>query len=193
MDINVSDWFPPSSAPLELDLGCGDCKLICELAKEYPYKNYLGVELKAARHAVACERIEREGIHNARAVNHEARDFLATTLRAQSVSGAHVYFPTPFPALLGLRERLLDRACLSELHRVLQSGGFLRFATDHDQYFQSVLNVLEPGDWWCTGWETLPTASAEMRIGSGCEELYHHQMGRPIFYLQALPVLRQDL
>ena len=56
----------PNSAPLEVDLGCGDGSSLVELAAEHPERNYLGAERMVGRVRSACRKIAAQRLSNAR-------------------------------------------------------------------------------------------------------------------------------
>jgi len=64
----------------------------------------------------------------------------------------HIYFPTPYPQSIGLTNRLVNRAFLEQVYRILVSGGSLRIVTDHEEYFSGICDSLRTRPWWYVDW-----------------------------------------
>jgi tRNA (guanine-N7-)-methyltransferase len=59
--------------PLEIDLGCGDGSFLFGMAKEYPDRDFLGVERLLGRVRKVCKKITRRHLENARVLRLESR------------------------------------------------------------------------------------------------------------------------
>src|SRR6185295_6791385 len=62
----------PRSAPVEVDLGCGDGSFLVALAKRNPEHNFLGLERLLGRSRSACRKITHEGVTNVRVLRIES-------------------------------------------------------------------------------------------------------------------------
>ena len=129
--------------PVELELGIGKGRFLLDAALHHPEVNYIGVEHAAKYLRLAHARALRRGCTNLRFVHGDAREFVEFFLASASVRAIHVYFPDPWPKKRHHKRRLLDEAFLAEVERVLQPGGRLWLATDHDGYFESILEILD--------------------------------------------------
>jgi tRNA (guanine-N7-)-methyltransferase len=92
---------------------------------------------------VALERCDKRGLENVRFIRADAREFVEFFLPANSVQAFHLYFPDPWPKKRHHKRRLFDDAFLREVTRTLRVGGVLRLATDHDDYFETMVEVLD--------------------------------------------------
>jgi tRNA G46 methylase TrmB len=184
---DIERWLLDQLDFVELDVGSGDGEFLCNLASCQPDRKVVGVEVVSYRHLIAEDRLERNGIGNAHSINEEAYA-LIRRLRTETIAGAHIYFPTPDPESIGLEGRLVSGRFVEELHRVLQKGGFLRFATDHYEYYREVLSMLDTACWAARLWSPLPTRTHDLRINTGCERLYKIEMQQPVYYLQAVRI-----
>ena len=133
-----------NSRPVELELGIGKGRFLLDAALRHPEVNYIGVEQAAKYLRLAHARALRRGCTNLRFVHGDAREFVEFFLAAASVRAIHVYFPDPWPKKRHHKRRLLDEAFLAEAQRVLVPGGRLWIATDHDGYFEAILEALDP-------------------------------------------------
>ena len=160
-----------NSHPVELELGIGKGRFLLDAAVHHPGVNYIGVEQAAKYLRLAHARAVRRGCSNLRLVHGDAREFVEFFLASESVRAIHVYFPDPWPKKRHHKRRLLDGPFLAEVERVLQPGGRLWLATDHDGYFDSILevldrfrNVLEPVE---AAWEGVSTNYEDKFVGQG--------------------------
>src|SRR5215470_7436334 len=69
------------NAPLHVDLGCGDGSFLCEMAQQFPKKNFLGIERLAKR--VEKVRRKAEKIENVRVLRADTL-FAVRNLLAES-------------------------------------------------------------------------------------------------------------
>ena len=160
-----------NSHPVELELGIGKGRFLLDAAVHHPGVNYIGVEQAAKYLRLAHARAVRRGCSNLRLVHGDAREFVEFFLATGSIRAIHVYFPDPWPKKRHHKRRLLDGPFLAEVERVLQPGGRLWLATDHDGYFDSILevldrfrNVLEPVE---AVWEGVSTNYEDKFVGQG--------------------------
>lgn len=132
--------------PLEIDLGCGDGAFLLGMAKEYPDRDFLGVERLLGRVRKVCKKITKRGLENARVLRLESRYTVEWLLPEATVSRLHLLCPDPWPKLKHHRRRLVQVEFLEAVNRALQPGGEFLFMTDHEEYFQwAVEKVAEYG------------------------------------------------
>ncbi len=129
------------SAPVHIEIGSGKATFLVAQAKAHPEADFLGIEWarKFYRHAV--DRIGRWGLRNVRILRADAAVFLRDFLPVESVDCFHIYFPDPWPKKRHHKRRFLQEANLEILLRCLKSGGEIRLATDHADYFEQVRQV----------------------------------------------------
>lgn len=122
--------------PLEIDLGCGDGAFLLGMAKEYPERDFLGVERLLGRVRKVCKKITKRHLDNARVLRLESRYTVEWLLPEATVSRLHLLCPDPWPKLRHHRRRLVQVEFLEAVNRALQPGGEFLFMTDHEEYFQ---------------------------------------------------------
>jgi len=128
-------------AALVIDLGCGDGAFICELARKYPDKNFLGIDKMPGR--VAKTSRKATGLPNVRVLNVEIAYAVQYLLREESVESFYLLFPDPWPKRRHHRRRLVDTNFLNSVHRALQSNGILNIATDRLDYYEQIQRVAQ--------------------------------------------------
>ncbi len=122
--------------PLEIDLGCGDGTFLMEMAREYPEREFLGVERLLGRVRKVCKKITRRHLENARVLRLDSRYVVEWLLPEASVSRLHLLCPDPWPKLRHNRRRVMQLEFLEAVRRALVPGGEFLFMTDHEEYFQ---------------------------------------------------------
>jgi tRNA (guanine-N7-)-methyltransferase len=126
------------SAPLEVDLGCGEGSFLAAIAAEKPGSNVLGIERQMGRVRSACRKIERQGLANARILHAEISYAVVEMLPEGSVTVFHLMFPDPWPKRRHAPRRLVNDVFFKAISRALVPDGVLRLATDHLDYFNDI-------------------------------------------------------
>jgi tRNA (guanine-N7-)-methyltransferase len=123
-------------APLQVDLGCGDGSFLCELAKQLPEKNFLGIERLTKR--VEKVRRKAELIDNVRVLGTDTLFAVRHLLPTNSVEAFYLSFPDPWPKRRHQPRRIFTSEFLDAIAVVLKQNGVLRVATDQFDYFQRI-------------------------------------------------------
>jgi tRNA (guanine-N7-)-methyltransferase len=119
---------------LEVEIGVGKGRFLLEWAEANPKLGLVGVERISKYLAITDQRARRAGLSNVRLVHTTAEDLLFRCLEPDSVGGAHVYFPDPWPKKRHYKRRFFRPENVARLAEVLRPGGVLRVKTDHDLY-----------------------------------------------------------
>ena len=132
-----------NDGPVEIEIGSGKGTFLVESALARPDTNFLSIEMAAAFAEHVRDRARRRELGNVRVVRGEARGFLERHVPPSSVRVIHVYFPDPWPKKRHAKRRLVSPAFALAASRALVPGGELRFVTDHEEYFQEAVAVLD--------------------------------------------------
>ena len=130
------------TAPLEVDLGCGDGAFLLAMAKRYPERNFLGTERLLGRIEKVSRAIGRAGFENARILRLESLYAAQWLLPVGCAEVVHVGFPDPWPKRHHHERRLFQDAFMVALHQLVAPGGEVRIKTDDLPYFQWIEKVL---------------------------------------------------
>ncbi len=125
-----------------LELGCGNGEYTVNLARLFPTKNCIGVDLKGARlWKGSTAAINQELAHVA---------FLRTPIEqidhffeAGEVAEIYIPFPDPRPRQRDSTKRLTSPSFLNVYRNILKSGGWVHLKTDNEQLFLYTLEVLQ--------------------------------------------------
>jgi tRNA (guanine-N7-)-methyltransferase len=130
------------SGPVHVEVGAGKGTFLVSQAKVRPDDNFLGIERARRYYRYAVDRVGRWGLTNVRIIRTDAAAFIANVVPDESVDCFHVYFPDPWPKKRHHKRRFLSPANLEHLIRCLKTGGQLRIATDHADYFEQIKDVV---------------------------------------------------
>lgn len=124
------------SAPLHVDLGCGDGSFLCEIAQRFPERNFLGIERLTKR--VEKVRCKVEKIENVRVLRADTLFAIRYLLPKNSVETFYLLFPDPWPKRRHQFRRIFTRDFLDAMAAALEENGILRVATDQLDYFHQI-------------------------------------------------------
>jgi tRNA (guanine-N7-)-methyltransferase len=180
-EARIDEIFDNPTAPLELDLGCGDGSFLVELARRHPERNFLATERLMGRVEKVAKKIVRAELTNTRILRLESHYVLRWLLPPDCASVIYILHPDPWPKRIHHDRRLIQAEFMEAVDRVLIGGGELRVKTDDKPYFQWMEKVFagcpqferldwaEPEDWPKTDFELdfvakgLPIYSARLR------------------------------
>jgi tRNA (guanine-N7-)-methyltransferase len=129
-------------APLEIDLGCGNGSFLVAMAERFPERNFLGIERLLGRVRSACGRAARHGLGNVRVLRVETSYAVEYLLPPGSTAVAHLLFPDPWPKKRHQRRRIVTEDFVNAVHRLLAPDGCWRIATDQEDYFASIRELV---------------------------------------------------
>ncbi len=172
------------AGPVHIEIGTGKGTFLLNQAKAQPDDNFLGIEWARKYYRFAVDRIGRWGLTNVRIIRTDAAAFLADFIPDNSVECFHIYFPDPWPKKRHHKRRFICPANLEHLLRCLKTGGQLKIATDHADYFEQIKTVLTARNEKLQEIDFLPTAGAEASewVGTNFERKYLKDQ-RPIYTL----------
>jgi len=124
------------TAPLHIDLGCGDGSFLCEMAQQFPKRNFLGIERLTKR--VEKVRCRAEEIQNVRVLRADTLFAVRYLLPESSVETFYLLFPDPWPKRRHQFRRIFTRDFLDAIAIALEKHGVLRVATDQLDYFHKI-------------------------------------------------------
>ena len=146
--------------PVHIEIGTGKGTFLLNQAKAQPGDNFLGIEWARKYYRYAVDRIGRWSLTNVRIIRTDAATFLADFIPDNSIACFHIYFPDPWPKKRHHKRRFICPANLEHLIRCLKTGGQLKIATDHTNYFEVIKMVLAARNETLQKIVFLPTAGA---------------------------------
>lgn len=133
----------PEESPWELEIGFGKGRYLLHRAQQSPRRRFLGIEMAAEYFRILVQRARRDGLENVLAIQGEALYVLSAVLPRCFADVVHVYHPDPWPKARHHKRRLFDPVTVDLVLGALRPGGTLYFATDHLDYGEVVVEILE--------------------------------------------------
>ena len=127
--------------PVVLELACGRGEYSLELARRYPNKNFIGVDVKGARIWQGARIAMAEKLDNVcflRTLIEQIDLFFAT----DEVSEIWITFPDPFLRESKANRRLTALPFLNRYRNILQKKGLVHLKTDDPTLYEFSLEVL---------------------------------------------------
>lgn len=116
-----------------LEIGFGASEHLIWQARANPHVLIMGAEPFLNGVAKAVLGVQNYGLSNVRLWQGDGREILER-LPDGSLERVFVLFPDPWPKARHNKRRIISDAFVAELHRVLQTGGRFRFASDIIHY-----------------------------------------------------------
>ena len=160
--------------PVHIEIGSGKGTFLVNQARARPGDNFLGIEWASKYYRLAVDRIGRWGLTNVRIIRTDAAIFLADFISDNSVDIFHIYFPDPWPKKRHHKRRFICQANLEHLIRCLKTEGQLKIATDHEDYFHVIQEVITNQGKGLEEIQFLPTVGADKGewVGTNFERKY---------------------
>ena len=162
------------SAPIHIEIGSGKGTFLLNQARKNQGDNFLGIEWASRYYRYAVDRIGRWGLTNVRIIRTDAVSFISDFVPDSSVDFFHIYFPDPWPKKRHNKRRFINDVNLENIIRCLKTGGQLRIATDHQDYYEQIKTVLAGKSDKLEEIDFLPTAGAQTGewVGTNFERKY---------------------
>ncbi|HRD51782.1 MAG TPA: tRNA (guanosine(46)-N7)-methyltransferase TrmB [Flavobacteriales bacterium] len=133
-----SDFFE-REAPLVLELGCGGGEYTVGLARLYPQRNFIGVDIKGARLWRGARTAQEEGLTNVGFLRTHV-DHLLKCFGPQEVDEIWLTFSDP--QIGKARKRLTSPLFLNRYRQVLKPGGLIHLKTDSPLLYEYTLEMI---------------------------------------------------
>jgi len=132
------------TAPVVLDLGCGNGRYTLLSALARPDLNHCAIDVLPLVIRYATRRANQRGLSNVRFAVKDAETFLSVYVSEASVAEVHLYHPQPYSGASGrqARRRMVTPSFLADVHRVLEPWGRFYLQTDNPEYWGYMTEVL---------------------------------------------------
>ena len=127
--------------PITLELACGRGEYALGLARRYPARNFIGVDIKGARIWKGASNALAEGVANV-AFLRTRIELIEQFLAPGEVSEIWITFPDPFLRTSKANRRLTSPRFLEAYRRLLAPGGTVHLKTDSPELYDYTLEVL---------------------------------------------------
>lgn len=135
-----NDFFKNEN-PIVLELGCGKGEYSVNLAKKYPHKNFIGLDIKGARFWRGAKTALEENLNNVAFIRTQIEliDFL---FAENEVSEIWITFPDPQIKYQRTKHRLTNTEFLQKYKKVMNNEGIVHLKTDSEFMHGYTLGLL---------------------------------------------------
>lgn len=125
---------------LHLEIGFGGGEHLLHHAAQRPQTGFIGVEPFVNSMVKMLKAIQQnQPLYENILLYDEDACKLLSTLPDNSLSGIDLFYPDPWPKLRHHKRRFVNAENLKQMVRILQPGGYFRFASDIDNYVEWTL------------------------------------------------------
>ncbi len=136
-----SDYFKNDN-PIVLELACGKGEYTIGLAKNYPNKNFIGMDIKGARIWAGAKYAIENKMLNVAFVKTRI-DFIVNLFAQDEVSEIWITFPDPQPPKNRAKKRLTGELYLGRYRQILKKGAAVNLKTDSDFFYEFTNEVVQ--------------------------------------------------
>lgn len=155
-DFMKGEWQQNAFAndnPITLELGCGKGEYTIELARRYPHRNFIGVDIKGHRFWRGAKISQKEGLTNV-AFLRTRLEFITHFFAPGEVDEIWLTFSDPQPKDEKGTKRITGPYFVERYKQILKPGAFINVKTDSDllytwtleQYHKHGYNVVMASD-----------------------------------------------
>ena len=130
-----------NSNPLVLELGCGKGEYSVELAKKYPNKNFIGIDIKGARFWRGAKTAVEEGIKNVAFLRTQI-ELIEYAFAENEVDEIWITFPDPQIKYKRTKHRLTNSEFFKRYKLILKPDGIVNLKTDSEFMHGYTLGLL---------------------------------------------------
>ncbi|MEX1238672.1 MAG: tRNA (guanosine(46)-N7)-methyltransferase TrmB [Cyclobacteriaceae bacterium] len=127
--------------PLTLELACGRGEYTIGLARLFPEKNFIGVDIKGERIWKGSTAALHERLENAAFLRTHIL-MIENFFEPGEVSEIWLTFPDPRPRKRDVKRRLTSPRYMESYKRLLSKDGYVRLKTDNTQLYEYTLEEL---------------------------------------------------
>ena len=127
--------------PITIELACGRGEYSVNLARQFPDRNYIGIDKKGDRLWKGSTWAVEDGLKNVALLRTDIL-FIESFFEAGEVDEVWLTFPDPLPRKRDAKRRLSSARYLDMYKKILQPNGYFRFKTDNTDLFNFTLEEL---------------------------------------------------
>ncbi|MBN2639817.1 MAG: tRNA (guanosine(46)-N7)-methyltransferase TrmB [Bacteroidales bacterium] len=128
-----------------LELGCGKGEYTIGLARKYPEKNFIGIDIKGARLWRGLKSAEEEGLKNVAFIRTRI-DLIEYFFDSGEISEIWITFPDPQIKSTRERKRLTSPLFLNRYARIMKPDGIVHLKTDALLLYDYTKEVVDQED-----------------------------------------------
>jgi len=143
---NWSKNFFKNDNDIVLELGCGKGEYTIGLAKKYPDKNFIGIDIKGSRMYLGLKEARDDKMRNVAFIRTRI-NLIEMCFGKDEISEIWITFPDPQPRDTLAKKRLTSPWFLAMYKKFLKPGGIIHLKTDNIIFFESTLDVIKENEY----------------------------------------------
>lgn len=177
--------------PITLELGCGKGEYTLALAKKFPERNFIGVDIKGARFWRGAKTAIEENISNVAFLRTRIDQIASYFDHTDQVNEIWVTFPDPQPRESKEKKRLTGLQMVNRYKQFLLPDGTMNLKSDDDMFYEFTLQTVKDNNWELLDFS--PDVYAERPEGdilTSVQTFYEQmwlEMGKKIKYVKFRP------
>ncbi len=138
---NWNKLFFKNNNPLVLELGCGKGEYTIGLAKRYPNKNFIGIDIKGARFWRGAKTASNDKMTNVAFIRAQI-ELIQLLFATSEVDEIWITFPDPQIKYKRTKHRMTNTAFLQRYRSILKPEGTVNLKTDSEFMHGYTLGLL---------------------------------------------------
>lgn len=178
-----SDLFGNKN-PIDLELGMGRGDFIIEMARTYPNRNFIGIEINDSQMVNAIKNLESKKLPNLKLINMDAGEL--DKVFGKEIDTIYLTFSEPWPKKIDERKRFTHPLYLKLYDKVFKKHKHIVMKTDNKGLFAYSLETLSKY-WYVFDRVSLDLHNDEnpvKNVMTNYEKQYEKE-GRPIYFVDA--------
>lgn len=134
--------FFKNNHPITLELGCGKGEYTIDLARKYPERNFIGIDIKGARFWRGAKTALEEGLKNVAFLRTQI-ELVEDAFAPQEIDEIWITFPDPQIKYKRTKHRMTNPDFLASYKNILVEGGCVNLKTDSEFMHGYTLGLLQ--------------------------------------------------
>lgn len=186
VDTYKGKWneFFQNNNEIYLEIGCGSGNFTVQNAEKFPNRNYIALELRFKRLVLGARKSEKRNLKNILFLRKRGETIL-DFIGENEISGVYINFPDPWEG--EEKKRVISEELFNKLNTILKKNGKLFFKTDHEQYYEDVVEMVKNIDGYEVVYHTRDlhnTEKAKDNIKTEFEQMFLSKHNMNIKYVE---------
>ena len=137
-----NELYFKNSNPITVELACGRGEYTIGLAKLFPDRNYIGVDIKGERIWKGSTWAVEEKLSNVAFLRTQIL-MIESFFAEKEVNEIWLTFPDPRPRKRDIKRRLTSPRFIEMYKKLIQPGGYVRLKTDNTKLYEYTLEEMQ--------------------------------------------------
>lgn len=138
------EGFFKNNNPVIVELACGKGEYTVGLAKRYPDKNFIGMDIKGARIWQGLVNAKEQSLHNVAFIRTRI-DQIGFYFDKEEIDEIWITFPDPQPRRIKEKKRLTSHQFLARYKPLLKENHIIHLKTDNIIFYDFTMDVIKEG------------------------------------------------